>query len=231
MRTNSEELGQHVPEGSAVLNPAQITEVLAEPGSYQLWVTIGSEQTHRIDLTFLLTVEMYRTLRLRTLFARVQVSAEGHQLLWPGGARLDIPSILQAGPLPVQTIAIVPAQQRYRPLLPYLLHGQPHTYLRPMPIESAVVQRLLQLRPGELDQILHRTPAPTEVLLARLYDLGVFLTGHFAPQHLTALMRQPWRYGEQRCPGEPLLHTMLGCLQWGRPDLIERPCMLIATGE
>ncbi|WP_180969936.1 DUF2442 domain-containing protein [Deinococcus planocerae] len=201
-----------------VPKPGPITEVLVEPGSHQLWVTLGGEQTHRIDLTPLLAVETYRTLRLRTLFARVQVSTNGHHLLWPGGARLDIASSLQAGPLPVRTLAVVPAQQRYRPL-------------RPLPIEPTVVQRLLQLRPGELDQILQRTPAPAEVLFARLYDLGVFLTGHFAPEHLAALMRQPWRYGEQRCPGEPLLHTMLGWLQWGRPDLIERPCMLIATGE
>lgn len=214
-----------------VPKPEPITEVLVEPGSHQLWVTLGGEQTHRIDLTPLLAIEKYRTLRLRTLFARVQVSSDGYRLLWPGGARLDIPSILRAGPLPVRTLAVVPAQQRYRPLLPYLLHGQPHTYLRPLPIELAVVQRLLQLRPGELDQMLRHTLAPADVLLARLYDLGVFLTGHFAPQHLSALMRQPWRYGEQQCPGEPLLHTMLGCLQWGRPDLIERPCMLIATGE
>ncbi len=62
-------------------------------------------------------------------------------------------------------------------------------------------------------------------------QLGVFLTSHFAEDHLYALMRRPWRYGEQQCPRQPLLHTMLGCLQNGRPDLIERPCMLIATGE
>lgn len=210
-----------------------ITEVLVEPGVHQLWVTLGHEQTHRLDLQPLLDIETHRTLRLTTLFARVQVGPGGQHLIWPGGVQLDLPSLLEkpGAQLPARTLAVVPARHRYRPLLPYLLHQQPATYLRPTPIEPVTVQRLLRLRTSELDQVLRGVPVPAEPLLNRLYDLGVFLTSHFAEDHLYALMRRPWRYGEQQCPRQPLLHTMLGCLQNGRPDLIERPCMLIATGE
>ncbi|WP_233218911.1 hypothetical protein [Deinococcus arcticus] len=115
--------------------------------------------------------------------------------------------------------------------MPYLQFQQPHTYLRPAPIEPMEVQRVLNLRTSELNQILRGSNVPAEPLLNRLYDLGMFLTGHFAPEHLYALMRRPWRYGQQQHPHQPLLHTMLGCLQHGRPDLIERPCLLIATGH
>lgn len=210
-----------------------MTEVLVEPGSHQLWVTFNDGQTYRLDLQPLLAVDSHKILRLNTLFARAQVSPDGQHVLWPSGALLDLSSILKggAGRLPVRTIAVVPARHRYRPLLPYLLHQQPPTYLRPTPIEFVTVQRLLRLRTSELNQMLRGVPVPEELLLNRLYDLGVFLTSHFAEEHLYALMRRPWRYGEQQCPRQPLLHTMLGCLQNGRPDLIERPCMLIATGE
>ncbi len=98
------------------------------------------------------------------------------------------------------------------------------------PIEREVIEQLLQLRRGESTAILESLPISTEILLNRLYDLAVFLTSHFDQPHIYALMRRPWRFGQQQCPSNPLLHTMLGCLQRGRPDLIERPCMLIATG-
>lgn len=210
-----------------------IVEVLVEPGRHQLWVTFRNERTHRINLEPLLELEAYRTLRLNTLFAQVRVTPDGQHLVWPGGALLGSCSLLEPPTLqfPLRTIGIVPARHRYRPLLPYLLHQQPPTYLRPTPIEFVTVQRLLRLRTSELNQMLRGVPVPAELLLNRLYDLGVFLTSHFAEDHLYALMRRPWRYGEQQCPRQPLLHTMLGCLQNGRPDLIERPCMLIATGE
>lgn len=220
----------HAPRLSAIQG---ITEVLVEPGRHQLWVTFDHQQTHRVDLTSATRKDTHRTLRLKSVFAGVQITPDGQHLCWPGGAQLDVPSLLQkpAAYLPVETLAIVPARHRFRPLLPYLLHQQPHTYLRPAPIQPLDVQRTLNLRSGELDQILRASTVPSEPLLNRLYDLGVFLTSHFGQEHLYALMRRPWRYGEQRYPGRRLLHTMLGCLQQGRPDLIERPCMLLATGE
>ncbi|WP_161884312.1 DUF2442 domain-containing protein [Deinococcus alpinitundrae] len=213
--------------------PLALTEVLVEPGGYQLWASFSNHQTHRVDLRALLDLTPYQSLRLDTLFARVQVSADGSRLIWPGGACIAGPAFLQTGSdrLPIQTLAVVPALHRYRPLLPYLQYQQPHTYLRATPIEPVTVQRLLQLRTGELNQILRSVPVPPEPLLNRLYDLGTFLTGHFAHDHLSTLMRRPWRYAEQQYPHHSFLHTMVGCLQHGRPDLIERPCMLIATGE
>lgn len=210
--------------------PTSITEVLAEPGRAQVWVTFDGGFTHRLDLRPLLTLESHRSLRLESLFSQVKRSADGQALQWPGGAYLLISDLLDREDRLPRTMAIMPAAQRYRPLLPYLVHQLPGMYLRPAPIERLAVERTLQLRRGELTSILSALPVPPEVLLNRLYDLGAFLTGHFDQTHLYALMRRPWRYGQQQYPNQPLLHTMLGCLQRGRPDLIERPCMLISTG-
>lgn len=210
-----------------------ITEVLVEPGSRQLWITFNGAQTHRVDLTPLLEVETHRVLQLLPCFVQAQIDPDGQHIRWPGGAQLDIASIVRAptGPLAVRPMAVVPSVHRFRPLLPYLLYSEPHTYMRPTPIEPVTVQQLLQLKNGELAQILRALPVADGVMLSRLYDLGMFLTGHFSGQHLYGLMRHPWRYSAQKHPGDPILRTMLSCLQHGRPDLIERPCMLIAAGE
>lgn len=210
--------------------PMSITEVLAEPGHVQVWVTFDDGFTHRLDLRPLLTLESHQSLRLESIFSRVKRSADHQSIQWPGGAHLPIRDLIGPGERPTRTLAVTPAGQRYRPLLPYLVHQFPHTYLRPAPIEAVVIERTLQLRRGELNGILSSLPVPPEILLSRLYDLGTFLTGHFDQTHLYALMRRPWRYGQQRAPHQPLLHTMIGCLQRGRPDLIERPCLIIATG-
>ncbi len=214
-------------------DPGSITEVLVEPGSRQLWVTFNEVQTYRIDLSPLLETETHRVLQLLPCFAQAQISPDRQSIRWPGGAQLDTASIVRApvGPLAVRPMAVVPSVHRFRPLLPYLLYGEPHTYMRPAPIEPVTVQRLLQLKNGELAQILMALPVSDTVMLNRLYDLGMFLTGHFSEQHLYGLMRHPWRSSAQKYPGDPILRTMLSCLQHGRPDLIERPCMLLATGD
>jgi len=93
----------------------------------------------------------------------------------------------------------------------------------PQPIERVVIERLLNLKPGELTTILQALQVPSEVQLARLYDLAVFLTEYFASEHLYGLMRRPWHYSQQQCPAQSFLHSILDCLQDGRPDLIEHP--------
>lgn len=210
-----------------------MTEVLMEPGSHRVWVTYADEQTHHVDLSSLVATETFRALRLPPLFAQVRLSADGRCLIWPGGARLDASSILLSpnGPLPVQLVAVVPAKNRYRPLLPFLQYQQVRSYLHPLPIAPSVVQRLFQLRAGELDQMLDSLAVPADVMINRLYDLATFLTLHFSSEHLSVLMRRPWRYAELAYPSQTFLHSMLGCLRHGRPDLVERPCLLLLTGE
>ncbi len=160
------------------------------------------------------------------------VSPDQQHLHWPGGAQVDFASILQApaGPIPIQPLAVVPADQRFRPLLPYLRQLSPAIYLRPGPIDAAVVLQALGLRTAELTSLLTATSIPEALILNRLYDLATFLEHLFSRTHVHSLVRRDWPYAIRQCPGQPMLHTLLGCLQHGRPDLIERPCMLLATG-
>lgn len=212
---------------------SRILEVCPEPGQAQLWLTFDDGLTRRVDLSALLTLESHRALRLPAVFSRARLHPDGAMLTWPGGAHLHADMVLHApnGALPVTTMAVVPAAQRFRPLLPYLNHLQPTLFVREAPIEASVVQRFLQLRPQDLEVALRHSSAPAEQTLNRLYDLALLLSSYFDAQNLPGLLRRPWRYAEQQCPAQSLLHTMLGCLQYGRPDLVERPCLLLATGE
>ena len=209
-----------------------ITEVLPEPGSTQLWVSFSDDCTHRIDLELLLRLPEYRALALNRLFGRVTVSADRLALKWPGGAQVAAQAILAApaGPLPLLTVAVLPATERYRPLLPYLRHLDMPIYLRPDPIDAGTVVKVLGLRPGELEAACSNLRAPEGQVYGRLYDAGIFLQEHFARDHLASLLRHSWRFGLEQSPGQPLLHTMLGCLTYGRPDLVERMCVVLATG-
>ncbi|UQN08447.1 DUF2442 domain-containing protein [Deinococcus sp. QL22] len=225
-----------VPDGFGVVPshpvPNTVSEVLPEPGRAQVWVTFDERETHLLDLTGLLKHEKFQALRLRELFRAVQVAPDRQSICWPAGVRLG-PQELTGSAAEwsgVVTLGTVLPTSRYRPLLPYLRYQPQKGYLPPYPAEALVVQRLLQLKPGELRDSLKALHAPEEIALARLSDLGAFLSQLFAPEHLYALLRRPWHYGAQQCPDQVLLHTMLGCLMRGRPDLIERPCMLIATG-
>ncbi|UQN10229.1 DUF2442 domain-containing protein [Deinococcus sp. QL22] len=211
----------------------QIIEVLPEPGVPQVWVSTGDDQTHRVDLSPLLEIEAFRALQLPRVRQAVRVSPDGQHLRWPGGAQLDLPSITQApsGALPVRPVAVMSTAQRYRPLLPYLKALDPMIYLPPDPVEPRLVGALLGLNPGELQEVTKHYRAPQDVTLHRLCDLGTFLNDLFARPQVSALLRRAWPYGIRSCPGQPLLHTMLGCLRYGRPDLVERPCLLLATGN
>lgn len=210
----------------------RITEVLTEPGSLQVWVSLDDGQTHRVDLTGLLDLDAFQALRLPRVQMGVRIAPDAWHLRWPGGAQLDVTSITEApaGPLPVRPVAVLPAEQRYRPLLPYLRALEPVIYLHPNPVAERVVCDLLGLKAADLQTMLRHYPAPTEVTLNRMYDLGAFLNDLFPRQHMHALLRRDWPYAIRSCPGQGLLHTMLGCLSYGRPDLIERPCLLLASG-
>lgn len=208
-----------------------ITEVLPEPGVPHVWVTFHDAQTHKIDLTPLLSLAPFHVLNLSRVLQRVAVSADHLHLHWPGGTQLDVTSIIKApaGPVSVRTLAVMPAVQRYRPLLPYLNH-LPAVYLWPTPVEAVTVCQLLGLRNAELTSLLSATTVPAELVLSRLHDLAVFLEHLFSRAHVHSLVRRDWPYAVRQCPGQPMLHSLLGCLQHHRPDLIERPCMLLATG-
>ena len=210
-----------------------ITEVLPEPGSLQLWVTFDDDHTHRLDLEPALRLPEYRALGLKRLFGRVKVTAGGRALEWPGGARLGALAILGAstGVLPLQLVAVIPSAERFRTLLPYLRHLELPIYLRPDPIEASAVIKVLGLKPGELETACGNLRAPGAQVLGRLYDAGIFLQEHFSGEHLTTLLRRPWRFGAEQAPGQPQLHTMLGCLMYGRPDLVERPLITLMTGS
>lgn len=211
-----------------------LTEVLPEPGSHQLWVTFSDQQTFLIDLKPLLTLPTFQVLKLSRLFCRARADLTGLNIIWPGGTLISTRDLLLApgkeGTLPLKVLARVPEEQRYRPLLPYIQHLDLPIYLRPWPIEAGVVERLLQLRTGELKTLLTRSAVPEPQVFARLYDVAVFLSEHFGSATLPTLLRRPWRYSQQLCPGQPLLDTMLGCLLHGRPDLVEQPCRWLSTG-
>ena len=218
------------------MNPAspefEITEVLAEPGVPHVWVTFTNAQSHRIDLTPLLKLAPFRVLNMPRVLQRVSVAPDRLHIHWPGGARVSVMSILQAPTtaVPVRPVAVVPADQRFRPLLPYLKHQVPALYLRPAPISPLDVCHLLGLRDAELTRLLSATAVPPNLVLNRVHDVAVFLEHIFSRVHVHSLVRRDWPYAIRHCPSEPLLHTLLGCLQHHRPDLIERPCMLLATG-
>lgn len=209
-----------------------ITEVLPEPGSTQLWVTFSDDRTHRIELELLLRLPEYRALALNRLFGRVKVSTGGGALEWPGGAQVTVQAILTAPawPLPLLPVAMLAAAERYRPLLPYLRHLDLPVYLHPDPIGADKVTKVLGLRTGELETACRNLRAPEGQVYGRLYDTGIFLQEHFSRDHLSGLLRHSWRFGLEQAPGQPLLHTMLGCLTYGRPDLVERMCVVLATG-
>ena len=215
------------------MNALTITEVLPEPGSTQLWITFSDDRTHRLDLELLLRLPEYRALSLIRLFGRVQVSEDHLALEWPGGARIGTQAILASprGPLPLMPVAVLPAAERYRPLLPYLRHLDLPIYLRPDPIEAHTVVKVLGLKPGELETACRNLRAPEALVYARLYDVGIFLEEHFLGADLSRLLRRAWRFGAEQSPGQPLLHTMLGCLMYGRPDLVERPLLTLLTGS
>jgi len=166
-------------------------------------VTFSDDRTHRLNLEPALRLPEYRALLLPRLFGRVKVAAGGHALEWPGGARVGAPAVLGAstGVLPLQLVAVLPAAERFRPLLPYLRHLELPIYLRPDPIEGSAVMKVLGLKPGELETARRNLGAPEAQVYGRLYDAGISLQEHFSGDHLASLLRRPWRFGTKQSPG------------------------------
>lgn len=202
-----------------------ITEVLPE-GDDAAWITLGDGLTRLVGLHPLMALPTHRALRLQRLVRRPRLTPDGMQVMWPGGATLDAASVHQApgGPLPLALLAVVPTAQRYRPLAALLSHTDPPVpdYLDVRPEHT--VRSGLGLSPGDLTSVVERHgPVPHDLMVARLSDLLLTLRQVLPGDALPALLRQPWPYARRHHPHSILLDTALGCLRFGRIDLVEAP--------
>lgn len=209
-----------------------VTEVLPEADD-RIWVSLSDDLTRLLSVRPLLGRTTHRALRLPDLTRRPRVTPDGRCIRWPGGPFLDVDSVLNApsGVLPVELLALVPFPSRFRPLHALLLHAKPnlHGYddVRPL----ATIQTLLGMTTGELEPVFaHHRPAPADLLLSRLSDLALLLCSWFPNGAACQLLRQPWPYAQRESSGDPLLGTAMGCLRFGRIDLVEAPLILLATG-
>lgn len=209
-----------------------VTEVLPE-GVDRIWVSLSDGLTRLLSVRPLLGLTTHRGLHLPDLTRRPRVTPDGRCIRWPGGPFLDADSVLNApsGSLPVDLLALVPFSSRFRPLQGLLLHARPnlHGYgdVRPM----ATVQTLLGMTAGELEPVFaHHRPASEDLVLGRLSDLALLLWAWFPDGAARQLLRRPWPYALRQSPGDPLVETALGCLRFGRIDLVEAPLVLLATG-
>ncbi|WP_161884186.1 DUF2442 domain-containing protein [Deinococcus alpinitundrae] len=208
-----------------------ITEVLPE-GDDRIWVSLNDGLTRLVSLHPLLALPSHRTLRLRRLVRCPKVSSNGQFICWPGGAYLDVDSVRDAphGVLPVDLYGVFASPERFRPLAAVLRRMEPnlHGYSDVRPLHT--VCTLLALKQGAFESMLQDyRPAPSELLQARLSDLGLFLSAWFPAQAIPALLHRPWPYAIRRYPGSQLLDTAAGCIRHGRIDLVEAPLLLLAT--
>lgn len=203
----------------------------ALPDSHtRLWVTLG-DQTRYVQLQPLQGPESMLPLLIPRVFNRVRVSEDGLAPRWPGGFTVPWHLVVADHTPPWLThLGVVPPEERYRPLLPLLRHGTPPAQVRTQLTRLHVVQ-MFGMRGGELDGILRAYRVPEEVMLHRLYDLGLFLRDHLFPELPAALLRRPWAYAAHRHPDQHHLHTLLACLTWGRLDLVEDPLWALARAE
>ena len=208
---------------------ARITEVLPDV-HHRLWVTSGDRTLH-MELNPGAGPEAMLSLTLRGVFARVAITDDGLALRWPGGFTLALFALQSRQEAPwLTSFSEVPTQDRYRPLLPLLRHGTPGLYLRDQPERHHVMQAF-GLKPGELDRILRAYPVPEDVMLHRLNDIALVLRHHVFQDLPPVLLRRPWPYAEHRHPQELPLHTLQGCLERGRLDLIEDPLWALVRAE
>lgn len=211
----------------------RITEVLAEPGQTELWVTFSDQRTRRVRLRIDRGPECFRSLGLAKNFQRVKLVRSGEAVQWPDGTLLSMHDLLPEGtPLfPITLLAELPCHERYRPLLPLLKYGELGMYVHPGPVDPQAVIRTLGLRPGELEETLRAFRAPAEAVLPRLYDLSSLLAEQLGGEGFRSLLRRPWAYGSRNSPGRLMGQTMLDCLKIGRPDLIEFPVWNLMVGH
>lgn len=140
---------------------------------------------------------------------------------------IDLNPASPTGDLLVTTLAVMPVAYQFRRLLPYLLQRRPH----PQP-QFTGGRAAATAADDDVHQMPRALPVMRRVMLDRLYDLAGHLTGHFLLNHLHALMRRSGAKGKKSAvPGNTLPHFMLGFLLCGHPDLTERPCKLITTGN
>lgn len=208
-----------------------ITEALPE-GDDRIWITLTDDQTRLIGLSPLMAVPANRALRLHRLIRCPNLSQDRRSIVWSGGVYLDIRSIELApyGPQPLELVALLPSRHRFRPLAPLLQHSEPNIYgyldVRP----AHIVASILCVKPEELTlMVASHQPAASELSVARLSDLALFLSAWFPDSAISALLRRPWPYSIRRYPHSRLLDTAVGCLRHGRIDLVEAPLLLLAT--
>jgi hypothetical protein len=127
-------------------------------------------------------------------------------------------------------LAQVPVQDRYRPLLPLLRFSTPGLYLRER-VERHHIMQAYTMKPSVLDSSIRAYPVPEELMMHRLNDIALVLRHHLYGELPAALLRRPWAYSEYRHPHEAALHTIQGCLERGRLDLIEDPLWALARAE
>jgi len=213
------------------MSEVSITEVLPE-GDDRLWVSLDDGLTRLLCLQPLLTQSSHHALHLHRLARRPAVTSDGRFVRWPGGAYLDAESVRQApaGHLPVDLIGLMPFAQRFRPLHSMLVHADPNLHGYPDVRPEVIVQKLLGLKTGELEPVYAHHPAPAGLVLARLSDLALLLSAWFPDGAASLLLRRPWPHAMRRFPHDPLFGTALGCLRYGRIDLIEAPLALLASG-
>ncbi len=214
------------------MSDLMVTEVLPE-GDDRIWVSLSDGLTRLLSVRPLLGLHTHRVLQFPDLTRRPRVTPDGRCIRWPGGPFLDVDSVLDApsGGLPVELLALVPFSSRFRPLQGLLLHARPKLHGYDDVRTVATVQTLLGMTASELEPVFaHHRPAPEDLVLGRLSDLALLLYTWFPDGAVRQLLRRPWPYALRQSPGNPLLETALGCLRFGRIDLVEAPLILLATG-
>ena len=211
----------------------RITEVLAEPGQTELWLTFTDQRTRRVRLDIDRGPDCFRSLGLARNFQQVRPVQSGEAVQWPAGTRLSMHDLVAEGTplLPIILLADLPRHERYRPLLPLLKYGELGMYVHPGPVDPQAVIRSLGLKSGELEEVLRVSCAPAEAVLPRLYDLSSLLSEQLGGEGFRSLLRRPWAYGNRKSPGRLMGQTMLDYLKIGRPDLIEIPIWNLFGGH
>jgi hypothetical protein len=205
------------------------SEVLPDTHA-QLWVTSG-ERTMQVQLHPEHGGDAMLPLRLPRVFAGAQLTPDGQGVRWPGGFTLS--RHLLEGRTDhrwLTHLGSVPVQERYRPLLPLLRCITTGIALPPQPSRVNVL-KLFGMSESELGGILRAYRVPEDVMLHRLYDLGLFLKSHLYAEMPVAVLKRPWAYAVHRVPQQQSLHSLLGCLALGRLDLVEDPCWALARAE
>lgn len=199
---------------------APITEVLREPGGHKLWVTRGAE-TWLLDLTPVANTVRGQLLLLPQAWQGVKITSNGYGLAWPG-------LTLGWTELSECCVCQMSAAERYRPLLPYLRMHEPPLWRPPM--TSDRLQRLLFLRPNDLDKAVRALGAPTELAYQRLHDIALLLAEYVGHDAMLPLLRRPWPVARRL--DKVTLVSMRDCLTGGHPHLVERALIsLIFVGE